>query len=64
MSMGDKSNVNITPPSNGVQYRKSEVVNELRKYEKGSKEIGTASNVGAQDIIWYKVGSRYGLIDI
>ncbi len=44
MSMGDKSNVTITPPSNGVQYCKSEVVNELRKYEKGSKEIGTASD--------------------
>jgi hypothetical protein len=45
MSLGDKSNVTITitPPSNGVQYRKSEVVNELRKYEKGSKEIGTAT---------------------
>ena len=42
MSLGDKSNVTITPPSNGVQYHKSEVVNELRKYEKGSKEIGTA----------------------
>ncbi len=37
-----KINVTITPPSNGVQYRKSEVVNELRKYEKGSKEISTA----------------------
>jgi len=24
-----KTNVTITPPSNGVQYRKSEVVNEL-----------------------------------
>ncbi len=35
-------NVPITPPSNGVQYRKSEVVNELRRYMKGSKEISMA----------------------
>jgi hypothetical protein len=40
MSLGDKSNVTITPPYNGVQYRKSEVVNEIQKYKKGSKEIG------------------------
>jgi hypothetical protein len=41
-----KTNVTITPLSNGngVQYRKSEVVNELRKYKKGSKEICTAMN--------------------
>jgi hypothetical protein len=37
-----KINVTITPPSNGVQYHKSEVVNELRKYNKGSNEISTA----------------------
>jgi hypothetical protein len=37
-----KINVAITPPSNGVQCHKSEVVNELRKYEKGSKEISMA----------------------
>ncbi len=42
MSLGDKSNVTITPPFNGVQYRTSEVVNELQKNKKGSKEIGTA----------------------
>jgi hypothetical protein len=41
MSLGDKTNVTITPPSNVVQYCKSEVVNELRKYKKGSKEIDT-----------------------
>jgi len=28
-----KTNVTIAPPSNGVQYCKSEVVNELRKYK-------------------------------
>ena len=39
-----KTNVTITPPSDGVQYRKSEVVIELRKYKKGSKEICTAMN--------------------
>ena len=39
-----KTNVNITPPSNGVQYRKSEVVNELRKYKKGSNDIFKAMN--------------------
>jgi hypothetical protein len=39
-----KTNVNITPPSNGVQYRKSEVLNELRKYKKGSKDICKAMN--------------------
>ena len=39
-----KTNVNITPPSNGVQYRKSEVVNELRKYKKGSIDIFKAMN--------------------
>jgi hypothetical protein len=39
-----KTNVTITPPSNGVQYRKSEVVNELRKYKKGSTEICMAMN--------------------
>ena len=39
-----KTNVTITPPSNGVQYQKSEVVKELRKYKKGSKEICTAMN--------------------
>jgi hypothetical protein len=37
-----KINVTITPPSNGVQYHKSEVVNELHKYKKESKEISTA----------------------
>ncbi len=42
MLLGDKCNVPLTPPSNGVQYHKPEVVNELQKYKKGSKEIGTA----------------------
>jgi hypothetical protein len=42
ISFGDKCNVTLTPPSNGVQYCKPEVVNELQKYENGSKEIGTA----------------------
>jgi hypothetical protein len=42
MSLGDKCNVTLSQPSNGVQYHKPEVVNELRKYEKRSKEIGTA----------------------
>jgi hypothetical protein len=37
-----KTHVNITPPSNGVQYRKSEVGNELRKY--GSNDICKAMN--------------------
>ncbi len=37
-----KINVTITLPSNGVQYRKSEVVNELWKYKKGSKEMSKA----------------------
>jgi hypothetical protein len=39
-----KTNVTITPPSNEVQYCKSKVVNELRKYKKGSNEICMAMN--------------------
>jgi hypothetical protein len=42
MSVGDTCNVTITPPSNGIQYRKPEDVNELWKYKKGAIKIGTA----------------------
>ncbi len=42
MLLGDKCNVTLTPPSKGVQHCKPEVVNELRKYKKGSNKIGRA----------------------
>ncbi len=54
MSLGEKCNVSLTQPSNGVQYRTPEVVNKLRKYEKRSKEISMAmiNMINMRDVPW------------
>jgi len=53
-----KTNVNITPPSNGVQYRKSEVVNELRKYQAGNVKFCCFFN-GLRDVMIFSRRPKY-----
>ena len=59
-----KTNVTITPPSNGVQYRKSEVVNELQKYKKGSKDRGCTGEISKKKMCLKSFFSQCNVVDI